>query len=67
MFVCMCAAVTEAEIRLCIRSGASTVDEVGDVSFAGTGCGGCHETIAMILDDKAALTSDPLFGLPNTA
>lgn len=49
MFVCMCLAVTEREIRDCISAGARTVDEVGAVSCAGTGCGGCRERIQQLL------------------
>ena len=60
MFVCMCIAVTEKEIRDCVRAGARTVEEVGDCSMAGTGCGGCHETIEMILEDAGALNVPPL-------
>lgn len=54
MFVCMCAAVTEHEIRDCVRAGARTMDEVGERSLAGTGCGGCQEHIRMILAGEGA-------------
>lgn len=54
MFVCMCTAVTEREIRDCVRAGAQTVDEVGERSLAGTGCGGCQESIQMILAGEGA-------------
>lgn len=49
MFVCICAAVTDTEIRSCIADGASTVDEVGDACGAGTGCGSCHDHIDVFL------------------
>ena len=55
MFVCMCRAVTEAHIRKCIRAGASTVEEVSEQSLAGTGCGGCLETVETILEDGGVL------------
>jgi bacterioferritin-associated ferredoxin len=55
MFVCMCRAVTESEIRDCIRGGARTVEEVGKLSEAGTGCGGCQDSIEMILEDGGVL------------
>lgn len=49
MYVCICAAVPEAEVRECISSGARSVDELGDQCSAGTGCGTCHERLAMML------------------
>ncbi len=49
MYVCLCAAVPESEVRECIQSGARTVDEVGDGCAAGTGCGSCHERLVAML------------------
>ncbi|MGH3908466.1 MAG: (2Fe-2S)-binding protein [Pseudonocardiaceae bacterium] len=49
MYVCVCWAVTEAQVRRCIAEGADTVGEVGDGCAAGTGCGSCHERIAAML------------------
>lgn len=49
MYVCFCAAVTDAEVRACATSGADTVEEVGERCAAGTGCGGCREHIAALL------------------
>lgn len=66
MFVCMCIAVTEREIRECIHAGARTVEEVSDCSMAGTGCGGCRETIAMLLENEGGLAG-ALDGLPRSA
>lgn len=67
MFVCMCTAVTEDEIRDCIRAGARTVDEVGEHSFAGTGCGGCQGSIEMILADAGASVAGRECALPRSA
>jgi bacterioferritin-associated ferredoxin len=63
MFVCICAAVPDTEIRSCIADGASTVDEVGDACGAGTGCGSCHDQIDIFL----LAASDPLADLQRTA
>jgi bacterioferritin-associated ferredoxin len=49
MYVCICSAVTETQVRRCIAEGASTVEAVGDGCAAGTGCGSCHEQIAAML------------------
>ncbi|MGH4018367.1 MAG: (2Fe-2S)-binding protein [Pseudonocardiaceae bacterium] len=64
MYVCFCAAVTEAEVRACVLAGARTVDEVSDWCEAGTGCGGCHEHIAALL---AATPPVELTDLPRSA
>ncbi|HEY2765553.1 MAG TPA: (2Fe-2S)-binding protein [Pseudonocardiaceae bacterium] len=49
MYVCICSAVTEAQVRLCIAGGASTVEDVGAGCAAGTGCGSCLERIEAML------------------
>ncbi|MGD9526985.1 (2Fe-2S)-binding protein [Pseudonocardia sp.] len=49
MYACICAAVTDVELRTCIRAGARTVDDVGDACGAGTGCGTCHDRIEVHL------------------
>ncbi|MGH3794326.1 MAG: (2Fe-2S)-binding protein [Pseudonocardiaceae bacterium] len=49
MYVCICAAVTEAQVRRCIAEGATTIEDVGDGCAAGTGCGSCVERIAALL------------------
>ncbi|MCO1658481.1 (2Fe-2S)-binding protein [Pseudonocardia humida] len=63
MFVCICAAVPDTEIRSCVARGARTVEEVGDACGAGTGCGSCHDRI-----DTFLLSAEyPTAGLPRTA
>jgi bacterioferritin-associated ferredoxin len=49
MYVCICRAVTEAEVRGCIVDGACTVKEVVKRSEAGTGCGSCIGKIVAML------------------
>jgi len=63
MFVCICAAVPDAEIRSCIAGGACTIEEVGDACGAGTGCGSCHDTIDVLL----AAAGTPTAGLARSA
>jgi bacterioferritin-associated ferredoxin len=65
MYVCICAAVTDTEIRSCIARGARTVEEVGDGCEAGTGCGSCHDHIDVFL--TAAHAPSELEELPVTA
>ena len=65
MFVCICAAVTDTQVRSCIARGARTVEEVGEACEAGTGCGSCHDHIDVFLN--TAYTAAELDDLPATA
>ena len=50
--ICPCFEVSRDEIENAIREkGLKTVEEVGEVTNAGTGCGGCQEQIQEILDE----------------
>lgn len=53
MYVCICRAVTEAEVRGCIAEGACTVRDVIKRSEAGTGCGSCIGKIVSLLSAPA--------------
>ncbi|MGH4007112.1 MAG: (2Fe-2S)-binding protein [Pseudonocardiaceae bacterium] len=53
MYVCICRAVTETEVRGCIADGAYTVKDVVKRSAAGTGCGSCVEKIIALLGASA--------------
>ena len=50
--ICHCFEVSREEIENAIREkGLKTVEEVGEVTNAGTGCGDCQEQIQEILDE----------------
>ena len=50
--ICHCCEVSREEIENAIREkGIKTVEEVGEATNAGTGCGGCQEQIQEILDE----------------
>jgi bacterioferritin-associated ferredoxin len=49
MYVCICRAVTEAEVIGCIDDGACTVKDVVKACAAGTGCGSCVGKIVALL------------------
>ncbi|MCK9498291.1 MAG: (2Fe-2S)-binding protein [Bacteroidales bacterium] len=52
MIICHCMEVYKSEIVKAIKEkGLKTVEEVGDVTDAGTGCGGCQDDIQAILDE----------------
>ncbi len=50
--ICHCFEVSREEIENAIREkGLKSDEEVGEVTNAGTGCGGCQEQIQEILDE----------------
>jgi bacterioferritin-associated ferredoxin len=65
MYVCICHAVTDVELRDCIGEGARTVEEIGDACGAGTGCGTCLDTVDVLL--AAELAPSVMSDLPLSA
>lgn len=49
MIVCHCHQVSDREIRQAIDDGASSLEAIGNVCGAGSGCGGCASEIASLL------------------
>lgn len=49
MYVCICHAVTEAELAKHLADGARTEEAVGDVCRAGTACGSCLDRICAMI------------------
>jgi bacterioferritin-associated ferredoxin len=49
MYVCICEAVTDDQIRFAVTCGARTIEDVGEACAAGTGCGSCHDEIDVFL------------------
>jgi bacterioferritin-associated ferredoxin len=52
LLVCHCHRICDRTIRESIRQGASSVAEVGAACRAGTGCGGCRQTITGLLAER---------------
>lgn len=65
LFACICSAATESEVRHCVRSGARSVEEIGDACGAGTGCGSCLNSLDVLLVTTTAPSA--LDGLSATA
>ncbi len=53
MYVCICMAVTEKDIRDAVASGLDSTAEIMEKTGAGTRCGTCRSTVAAILDGSA--------------
>jgi bacterioferritin-associated ferredoxin len=69
MFVCVCRAVTDEEVLVAIRDGASTIEDVTRACRAGGDCGACRGMIADMLEDDACPSrrSLPLVGASRAA
>lgn len=52
MYVCICAAVTDAQVRQCIDDGADTVEEIGQRCAAGRTCGSCLDGLDVMLEER---------------
>jgi bacterioferritin-associated ferredoxin len=55
MFVCICAAVSDRQIKEAVREGACSLDHLAVSLGVGTGCGCCRETAQGILDEAAVV------------
>ncbi|MCA9637418.1 MAG: (2Fe-2S)-binding protein [Myxococcales bacterium] len=54
LVLCNCNSVFESEVVACARSGADSLDAIGELCDAGTGCGSCRGAIQTILEEEAA-------------
>ncbi|MCE2462021.1 MAG: (2Fe-2S)-binding protein [Pseudomonadales bacterium] len=51
MYVCLCQAVKDSEVRQAVASGIENVDELGEVLGVGTGCGSCRDFAQTLIDE----------------
>jgi bacterioferritin-associated ferredoxin len=54
MYVCICNAVTDREIRATVALGAGTLSEVSAALGVATSCGRCREHAQDLIDDCRA-------------
>ena len=54
MYICICNAITDREIRACADLGMRTVEDLGFALGLGTCCGRCRECAAALLDEHHA-------------
>lgn len=59
MYVCICAAVTDRQLRQAARDGACTLDDLAVQLGVGAGCGCCRETAQELLDTEVAAPVAP--------
>lgn len=53
MYVCICHAVTEHQVRDAIQAGAETVADVTRACRAGGDCGSCRQQVEEMIEDHA--------------
>ena len=57
MYICICNAITERDVRECARRGCCSLDQLSEELGVGTGCGRCRPVAKEILDETRP---DPL-------
>jgi len=53
MWVCVCHAVTDKEVKAAITAGATSREAVTRACRAGGDCGSCHDTIEELIESHA--------------
>lgn len=51
MYVCLCQAVKDSEVRQAVASGVENVDQLAEVLGVGTGCGSCRDFAQALIDE----------------
>ena len=54
MYVCVCQAVKEADVRRAIARGIGNIEQLGEHLGVGTGCGCCREYAQTLLEEQDA-------------
>ena len=51
MYICLCNAITERDVRECVRRGCCSMDALSMELGVGTSCGKCRPVAKEILDE----------------
>jgi bacterioferritin-associated ferredoxin len=51
MYICICNAITDRQVRACVAHGASSVEELAFELGVGSGCGRCRECAKQLLQE----------------
>lgn len=54
MYICICNAVTERQLKECARAGAASLEDVAFQLGVGTACGRCRECASGMLKEMRA-------------
>lgn len=64
MYVCICNAVTDSDIRNAVDNGARTLRQLGQTTGCATTCGCCKEMAAEIMQQTLTENRESQFTLP---
>lgn len=64
MYICLCNAITEREIRSCAAEGACSMHDLERCLGVGTNCGRCRSAATEILNDSHSESRSILSGAP---
>ncbi len=64
MYICLCNAITERQIRACAESGARSLCDLESCLGVGTNCGRCRPAATEILADLTPETTFAVSGAP---
>jgi bacterioferritin-associated ferredoxin len=67
MYVCVCNAITDKQIRRAARSGVSSLYELRGKLGVAAGCGSCARTAQEILDEEGLGNAMPQVYIPSPA
>ena len=67
MYVCVCNAITDKQIRRAARNGVSTLYELRGTLGVAAGCGSCARTAEDILDEELLGSASPQVNVPSPA
>lgn len=59
MYVCICNAVTDREIRQCAELGACSLRDLEHYLGVGSNCGRCRETARAVLEEAVGTSETP--------
>ena len=51
MYVCLCQAVKDSEVRQAVASGVEDIDQLAEALGVGTGCGSCRDLAQSLIDE----------------
>ena len=67
MYVCVCNAITDKQIRRAARNGVSSLYELRGTLGVASGCGSCASTAQEILDEEMVGDAGPQIYVPSPA
>jgi len=54
MYICLCYAVTEGQVRECAQGNDCSLEDLAAALGVGTGCGRCRESAAQVLAEVSS-------------